>query len=71
MTDIRQDAVQEKYGAASRHRVVGREGRQLLRPGACGCGDPITSNLYSRRRDAAACPPTRSLRRSAAATRRR
>ena len=38
-----QDAVQEKYGAIARARgAVGCCG-----PAPCGCGDPITSNLYS------------------------
>jgi arsenite methyltransferase len=45
MTDRQQiqDAVQEKYGAIARARgAVGCCG-----PSPCGCGDPITSNLYS------------------------
>ena len=38
-----QDAVQEKYGAIAKARgAVGCCG-----PAPCGCGDPITSNLYS------------------------
>ena len=38
-----QDAVQEKYGAIARARgAVGCCG-----PAPCGCGDPITANLYS------------------------
>jgi arsenite methyltransferase len=38
-----QDAVQDKYGAIARARgAVGCCG-----PAPCGCGDPITSNLYS------------------------
>src|SRR6187431_822962 len=38
-----QDAVQEKYGAIAKARgAVGCCG-----PPPCGCGDPITSNLYS------------------------
>ena len=40
-------------------------------PAACGCGDPITSNLYSDAETRRGCRPTRSRRRSAAATRRR
>jgi len=38
-----QDAVQEKYGAIARAR--GATG--CCGPAPCGCGDPITSNLYS------------------------
>jgi SAM-dependent methyltransferase len=38
-----QDAVREKYGAIA--RSVGAQG--CCGPKACGCGDPITSNLYS------------------------
>lgn len=41
--DVRQ-AVQEKYGALA--RAVG-SGGSSCGPTACGCGDPITSNLYS------------------------
>ena len=38
-----QDAVQEKYGSIAKARgAVGCCG-----PTACGCGDPITTNLYS------------------------
>jgi SAM-dependent methyltransferase len=38
-----QDAVQEKYGAIAKARgAVGCCG-----PAPCGCGDPITTNLYS------------------------
>jgi SAM-dependent methyltransferase len=39
-----QDAVREKYGEIA--RAVGRSG--CCGPTACGCGDPISSNLYSR-----------------------
>jgi arsenite methyltransferase len=42
-TDV-QDAVREKYGEIA--RSVGKAG--CCGPTACGCGDPITSNLYSR-----------------------
>ena len=38
-----QDAVKEKYGAIA--RGAGTAG--CCGPTACGCGDPITSNLYS------------------------
>ncbi len=38
-----QDAVREKYGAIA--RSVGSSG--CCGPSACGCADPITSNLYS------------------------
>jgi SAM-dependent methyltransferase len=38
-----QDAVREKYGAIA--RSVGNSG--CCGPSSCGCGDPITSNLYS------------------------
>jgi SAM-dependent methyltransferase len=38
-----QDAVREKYGEIA--RSVGSTG--CCGPAACGCGDPITSNLYS------------------------
>src|SRR5437773_8968661 len=39
-----QDAVREKYGAIA--KAVGKAGG-CCGPTACGCGDPITSNLYS------------------------
>jgi SAM-dependent methyltransferase len=39
-----QDAVREKYGEIA--RSVGVEGG-CCGPSSCGCGDPITSNLYS------------------------
>jgi SAM-dependent methyltransferase len=38
-----QDAVREKYGEIA--RSVGKGG--CCGPNSCGCGDPITSNLYS------------------------
>ena len=38
-----QDAVREKYGEIA--RSVGKGG--CCGPSSCGCGDPITSNLYS------------------------
>ena len=38
------EAVQDKYGAIA--RAVG-SGEGCCGPTACGCGDPITSNLYS------------------------
>ena len=38
-----QDAVREKYGEIA--RAVGKGG--CCGPSSCGCGDPITSNLYS------------------------
>ena len=41
-TNIR-DAVKEKYGALA--KSAGTQGG--CGPAACGCGDPITSNLYS------------------------
>ncbi|MGE3512941.1 MAG: arsenite S-adenosylmethyltransferase, partial [Vicinamibacterales bacterium] len=38
-----QDAIQAKYGDIA--RTGGKAG--CCGPTACGCGDPITSNLYS------------------------
>src|SRR5438094_4188985 len=38
-----QDAVREKYGEIA--RSAGK--KDCCGPAACGCGDPITSNLYS------------------------
>jgi SAM-dependent methyltransferase len=38
-----QDAVREKYGEIA--RSIAKDG--CCGPGSCGCGDPITSNLYS------------------------
>ncbi len=45
--DNMQDAVREKYGAIAKGvgRNVGRT--SCCGPSPCGCGDPITSNLYS------------------------
>jgi arsenite methyltransferase len=43
-----QNAVREKYGEIA--RSVGKTG--CCGPTACGCGDPITSNLYSDRETA-------------------
>jgi SAM-dependent methyltransferase len=43
-----QDAVREKYGEIA--RSVGKTG--CCGPTACGCSDPITSNLYSDRETA-------------------
>jgi arsenite methyltransferase len=42
-TNTVQDAVREKYGEIA--RTAGKTG--CCGPTACGCGDPITSNLYS------------------------
>jgi SAM-dependent methyltransferase len=42
-TDVRQ-AVRDKYGSIA--KAVG-DGGGCCGPAACGCGDPITSNLYS------------------------
>jgi ubiquinone/menaquinone biosynthesis C-methylase UbiE len=47
-----QDAVREKYGEIA--RSAGGSG--CCGPTACGCGDPITSNLYSDA-EAAGLPP--------------
>lgn len=44
-----QTAVKEKYGAIA--RTAGRSG--CCGPTACGCGDPISSNLYSESETAA------------------
>ena len=48
MTDIQQ-AVREKYGsiAASVRESAKAEKVGCCGPAACGCGDPITANLYS------------------------
>jgi SAM-dependent methyltransferase len=48
MTDIQQ-AVRDKYGAiaASVAQASINTGTGCCGPAACGCGDPITSNLYS------------------------
>ena len=39
-----QDAIREKYGEIA--KAVGKTGG-CCGPAACGCGDPVTSNLYS------------------------
>src|SRR5437879_2648741 len=44
MTDMGVQAVLEKYGAIA--KAVGQTGG-CCGPTPCGCGDPITSNLYS------------------------
>ena len=45
MTDTNvQAAVQQKYGGIA--KAVGQTG--CCGPTPCGCGDPITSNLYSQ-----------------------
>jgi SAM-dependent methyltransferase len=46
MSDIQQ-AVREKYGAIAASVSKGSAGAGCCGPSACGCGDPITSNLYS------------------------
>ncbi len=47
MSDIQQ-AVRDKYGAfAASVRGTSTEGGGCCGPTACGCADPITSNLYS------------------------
>jgi arsenite methyltransferase len=47
MSDIQQ-AVREKYGAiANSVRASSSEKAGCCGPATCGCGDPITSNLYS------------------------
>jgi SAM-dependent methyltransferase len=40
-----QEVVREKYGEIA--RTVGKGGTSCCGPTTCGCGDPITSNLYS------------------------
>jgi SAM-dependent methyltransferase len=42
-----QDAVREKYGAIASSVRKAAETTECCGPTACGCGDPITSNLYS------------------------
>ena len=44
-----QDAVRQKYGELAKAQATGGCGG----PTACGCGDPITSNLYSDNEKAA------------------
>ena len=46
MADI-QKAVQEKYGAIAAAVTASSEKTSCCGPSACGCDDPITSNLYS------------------------
>jgi len=48
------EAVKQKYGAIAAS-VSGTSKASCCAPTACGCGDPITSNLYSEA-DAAALP---------------
>jgi len=46
MTDLQQ-AVREKYGAIAAAVTKASTNASCCAPTACGCGDPITSNLYS------------------------
>jgi arsenite methyltransferase len=46
MTDVQQ-AVKDKYGAIASAVTNGTSQSDCCGPTACGCGDPITSNLYS------------------------
>jgi SAM-dependent methyltransferase len=46
MSDIH-TAVREKYGAIASSVANGTVSAGCCGPAACGCGDPITSNLYS------------------------
>jgi arsenite methyltransferase len=46
MTDVR-EAVREKYGAIATAVAGGTPRSACCGPTACGCGDPITANLYS------------------------
>src|SRR3954468_21131981 len=46
MTDVQQ-AVKNKYGAIASAVTNGTSRSDCCGPTACGCGDPITSNLYS------------------------
>ena len=46
MSEIQQ-AVREKYGAIASAVSKASSGTGCCGPAACGCGDPITSNLYS------------------------
>jgi len=46
MTDVQQ-AVKDKYGAIASAVTDGTSRSDCCGPTACGCGDPITSNLYS------------------------
>jgi hypothetical protein len=44
MSDIQQ-AVRDKYGAIAASVTKGSTSAGCCGPTACGCGDPITSNL--------------------------
>jgi len=46
MSDIHQ-AVRERYGAIATSVQQAAKGSGCCGPAACGCGDPITTNLYS------------------------
>ena len=46
MSDIQQ-AVRERYGAIADSVAKASKNSGCCGPSACGCGDPITSNLYS------------------------
>jgi SAM-dependent methyltransferase len=46
MSDVQQ-AVQDKYGAIATAIRRGAAAADCCGPTTCGCGDPITSNLYS------------------------
>ncbi|HTM27556.1 MAG TPA: arsenite methyltransferase [Vicinamibacterales bacterium] len=46
MADIR-EAVRDKYGAIARSVVNKTSAEGCCGPTSCGCGDPISSNLYS------------------------
>ena len=46
MSEIQQ-AVREKYGAIAASVTKASANPGCCGPAACGCGDPITSNLYS------------------------
>src|SRR5436190_20441566 len=46
MSDIQQ-AVRDKYGAIAASITNASTGAGCCGPHACGCGDPITSNLHS------------------------
>jgi arsenite methyltransferase len=46
MSDIRQ-AVRDKYGAIATAVTTSSTQADCCGPAACGCGDPITANLYS------------------------
>ena len=46
MSDVQQ-AVRDKYGAIATSVAKASANPGCCGPTACGCGDPITSNLYS------------------------